>query len=135
MTTESTLKGCKVHLTLLRYYTIYSRSCPFISVFRELFNVESKSRNLFDFAVHPVNFEMELNYNLSQVNNKDLVSTCYTIDTQYCCCFRIEWKPLMASHSSICNKCIYQQTEYRRSGNFRDNFIFANGVKRHICDI
>ena len=24
---------------------------------------------------------------------------------------------------------------YRKSGNFRENFIFANGVKRHICDV
>ena len=23
---------------------------------------------------------------------------------------------------------------YCKSGNFRDNFIFANSVKRHICD-
>ena len=24
---------------------------------------------------------------------------------------------------------------YCKSGNFRDNFIFANRVKRHICDV
>ena len=25
--------------------------------------------------------------------------------------------------------------KYCKSGNFRENFIFANSVKRHICDI
>ena len=24
---------------------------------------------------------------------------------------------------------------YCKSGNFRENLIFANGVKRHICDV
>ena len=29
----------------------------------------------------------------------------------------------------------YQLVTYCKSGNFRYNFIFANSVKRHICDV
>ena len=27
------------------------------------------------------------------------------------------------------------KSKYCKFGNFRENFVFANGVKRHICDM
>ena len=29
----------------------------------------------------------------------------------------------------------HKRQEYCKFGNFRENFIFANSVKRHICDV
>ena len=30
---------------------------------------------------------------------------------------------------------LFQHSHCSKSGNFRENFIFANSVKRHICDV
>ena len=50
-------------------------------------------------------------------------------------CIKID-KQLVVYISSNVNLCIdgLNNVEYCKSGNFRDNFIFANRFKRHICD-
>ena len=38
--------------------------------------------------------------------------------------------------SAVCNCGVSSESaKYCKFGNFRENFIFANSVKRHICDV
>ena len=42
---------------------------------------------------------------------------------------------LVNAHADACSKAKgLNFNAHSKSGNFRENFIFANSVKRHICD-
>ena len=47
-----------------------------------------------------------------------------------CICEPLNYK-IMGNSTLIVSTCM----GYCKSGNFRENFIFANSVKRHICDV
>ena len=42
----------------------------------------------------------------------------------------------LISSAKVCIKvCIKESPVYCKVGNFRENFIFANSIKRRICDV
>ena len=40
----------------------------------------------------------------------------------------------LVSVVEVIHICTLSKMKYCKSGNFRENFIFANSVKRHICE-
>ena len=44
-----------------------------------------------------------------------------------------EWRGVVGVKALVI--FVSRSDSYCKSGNFRENFIFANGVKRHICNV
>ena len=45
----------------------------------------------------------------------------------------VEWRVVVGRKALVIFSSL--SDSYYKSGNFHGNFIFANGVKRHICDV
>ena len=45
------------------------------------------------------------------------------------------WYGILSNYSYNQNNKLFKSIQYCKFGNFRENFIFANSVKRHICDV